>query len=81
MNAFTPAWPVSPAIVLRRFVRSGLLAALAFALAADAQLFEASKDCRGSFSRDFSNGFDLYRCDLVVRKIGSEFEIRVPLPQ
>jgi hypothetical protein len=42
---------------------------------------EASKDCRGSFSRDFSNGFDRYRCDLVVRKIGSDFKIQVPLPQ
>jgi hypothetical protein len=71
-----------PSLLIERWlVLLGLLPALVIALAVLIWLFEASRDCRGSLSAGFSNGFDLYRCDLVVRKIGSDLKIRVPLPQ
>jgi hypothetical protein len=73
--------PVSPAIRLSRLVRSGLLAALAFALAADAHLFEASKECRGGFSSGFSSGFDVHRCKLTIKAVGADLKLSVPLPQ
>ncbi len=62
-------------------MRNGLLAAIAFALAADAQLFEASRDCQsGAFSSAFSRGFDVQRCRLTVKAIGAELKFSVPLP-
>jgi len=70
-----------PLLIVRWLVRVGLLPALVFALSADVWQFEASRDCRGSFSAGFGTGFDPHRCDLVVRKIGADVEIRVPLPQ
>jgi hypothetical protein len=71
----------SPAIRLQRLVRYGLLPAVAFALAADTQLFDASKECRGgAFSSGFSRGFDLRRCNLTVKAIGADLKISVPLP-
>jgi hypothetical protein len=81
-NALALRRPIVPLVIVLHLFRLGLLAALIFAVSADTQQFEASRDCRGSFSRDFfSKDFDRYRCDLVVKKIGSDFKIRVPLPQ
>jgi hypothetical protein len=59
-------------------VRCGLLAALAFALAASAQLFDISRECRGDFSSAFSSGFDLHRCELTVKAVGSDLRFSIP---
>jgi len=81
MKVAASQWKVSPAIGLRRLVRYGLLPALAFALAADTQLFEMSRHCRsGAFSSAFSRGFDVQRCKLTVKAVGADFKISVPLP-
>src|SRR5450755_17128 len=67
--------PERPADLIRRMVCAGLmLAALVFALSADVRQFEGSKECRGSFAVGFSSGFDGHRCDLVIRRIGSDSE-------
>jgi hypothetical protein len=81
MKAMALQWIVSPAIGLQRLVRYGLLAALAFALAASAQLFDASRECRGDFSSAFRIGFDLYRCELTVKAVGSDLRFSIPLPR
>jgi hypothetical protein len=73
--------PSLPIVRWLRLIRLGLLPALAVALAVAVWPFEASRDCRGSFSPGFSSDFDRHRCDLVVRKIGTDAKIRVPLPQ
>jgi hypothetical protein len=65
----------------RRLILVGLVPAFALALAAVVLQFDASRECRGSFNAGFSSGFDLRRCDLVVRKIGSDLKFRVPIPQ
>jgi hypothetical protein len=80
MKAIALSWPRSPAIGLRWLVRNGLLPALAFALAADTQLFDASKECKGAFSSAFSNGFDVHRCQLNIKAIGADFKFIIPLP-
>jgi hypothetical protein len=80
MKAIARPWPLSPLIVLQRLVRNGLLPALAFALAADTQLFDASKECKGAFSSAFSNGFDVHRCQLNIKAIGADFKFSIPLP-
>jgi hypothetical protein len=80
MNAIALRRPAIPLTVVWRLIRVGLLPALVFALSADVQQFEASRDCRGAFSAGFSRGFDTHRCDLVLRKIGTDVKIRVPLP-
>jgi hypothetical protein len=67
-----------PIIAIRWAVRLGLIAALVYALAATAAQFEISRNCHGAFSRAFSSAFDRYRCDLVVRHIGTDFQITVP---
>ena len=80
MRAIAATWPISPAINLRRLVRAGLLA-LVFALAADAEFFDASRDCRGgAFSSGLSRGFDVQRCSLTLKAVGADFKISVPLP-
>jgi len=81
MNAIALHGIVVPLTLVRWLVRVGMFPALVFALAQDVHQFEASKDCRGSFSRGFGNGFDRYRCDLVAKKIGSDLKVRIPLPQ
>jgi hypothetical protein len=70
-----------PADTTRRLVRAGLTAALVFALSADVMQFEASKECRGGFSSGFGAGFDVHRCAMVIRKTGSDAEMRIPLPR
>jgi hypothetical protein len=74
--------PVRPADLFRRLVGAGLvLSALVFALSGDVVQFEASKECRGAFSSGFGGGFDMRRCDVVVRRIGGDAGVRIPLPQ
>jgi hypothetical protein len=75
------ALPPSPVGVTRRLVLVGLIQAFAVALAATVHQLDVSKQCRGgAFSSAFASGFDVRRCDLVVRKIGSDAELRIPLP-
>jgi hypothetical protein len=82
MKAISTAfpWPISPAESLRRFVRYGLLSAFVFAMAADARLFDVSNECRGDFSSAFSRDFDVRRCNLTVRSIGSDLKFNLPFP-
>jgi hypothetical protein len=71
-----------PADLIRHLVRGGLMAALVFALSADVMQFEASRECRGgAFGGGFSSGFDVRRCSVIIRRIGGDAEIRVPLPR
>jgi hypothetical protein len=69
--------------LFRRLVGAVLvLGALVLARSGDVVQFEASKECRGgAFSAGFGGGFDVHRCDLVVRRIGSDRGLRIPLPQ
>lgn len=69
----------SALIFIRLLVLLGLIPALAFALCVTANQFEASRKCQGAFSRGFSNDFDRYRCAVVVRLIGTDFQIQIPL--
>jgi hypothetical protein len=63
-------------------VRAGLMSGLVFALYLVVVQFEVAKECRGgAFSAGFSSGFDVPRCAMVIRKIGSDGGIRIPLPQ
>jgi hypothetical protein len=70
----------SPAAYLRRAIRAGLLWALVLALALTVLQLDISRECRGPFSSGFSSGFDAYRCELIVRKIGTTAQFRIPLP-
>jgi hypothetical protein len=65
---------------MRRLVRAGWIPALVFALSGDVLQFEASKDCRGgAFGGGFSLGFDVRRCEIVLRRLGEKL-LKVPLP-
>jgi hypothetical protein len=58
------------------------MAALVFALSADLMQFDASKECRGGgFGAGFSSGFDVRRCSVIIRRVGGDAEIRIPLPR
>jgi len=71
-----------PVDLIRRLVAAGLMLALVFALSADVMQFEASKECRGGgFGGGFSRGFDVGHCDLVVRRLGRDTGVHVPLPR
>jgi len=65
--------------LVRHLVLAGLIPALAIALVVAASGVDVSKECRGAFSHGFSLFFDRYRCDLVVKVVGSDREFRVPL--
>jgi hypothetical protein len=69
-----------PIAFLRWAVRAGLICAFVLALVLTAIQLDVSRDCRGGFSRGFNSGFDVYRCELVVRKIGTNAQFRIPLP-
>jgi hypothetical protein len=65
----------------RWLVWVGLMSALVLAAYMVLAQFDASKECRGgAFSAAFSRGFDVRRCDLVLKRVGSEV-VRIPLPQ
>jgi hypothetical protein len=70
-----------PADLVRRLVLAGLLAALVFAVSADVMRFELRKECRGDFSSGFSRDFDVRRCNVVVRSLGGDLELHLPLPR
>jgi hypothetical protein len=64
------------------FVRLSVLIGLALVAAAVVALpqFSASKECKGgAFSSGFSAGFDIKRCEIVVRRLGEEL-FKLPLP-
>jgi hypothetical protein len=42
--------------------------------------FKPSRKCHGTFSRGFSVGFDIYRCDLIIQIVPSGRRITIPLP-
>jgi hypothetical protein len=70
----------SPIALVRRLVAAGLMVALVVAISADVMQFEASRECRGgAFSSGFSGGFDVRRCDVVVRRFGDDL-FKIPLP-
>jgi hypothetical protein len=70
-----------PADWLCRLARAGLLFAIIIAgVIAMLHSFEASEECRGAFSRGFSDDFDRYRCDLSLRIIENGPELTLPLP-
>ena len=82
MNEIAIPRPERPVDLTRRLVCAGAMAALVFALSRGVPQFEASKECRGgAFSAGFSLGFDVRRCDLNVKRVGGDLEIRIPLPQ
>jgi hypothetical protein len=71
-----------PADLVRWLVRARLMPALALVVYLALVQFEVSKECRGgAFSSGFGAGFDGRRCHIVIRRIGSELEVRVPLPR
>jgi hypothetical protein len=80
MNAIALGRPALPLSAVRRLVWLGLLAAFVFALSADVQQFEASKECQGAFNSAFSRGFDIHRCKMTIKAIGADFKFSVPLP-
>ena len=71
-----------PGDLIRRLIRDGLIPSLVHTLYLVLVQFEASKECRGgAFSGGFGGGFDVHRCDFVVRRISSDRGLRIPLPQ
>jgi hypothetical protein len=57
----------------------GSLPALVFTIVRTAQPFEIKKECKGAFNSAFSSGFDIRRCDLVIRHVPTGREMRFPL--
>jgi hypothetical protein len=67
--------------LIRWLVRVGLMSGVVVALYVVLAQFSASKECRdGGFSAGFSRGFDVRRCDLVVRRVGRDIGLSIPLP-
>ena len=58
----------------------GIIYALVVAIVVTANGLETHRDCRGAFSSGFSNDFDRYRCELIIRYIGTDLEFRIPAP-
>ena len=68
-----------PGDLVRWLVRAGLMSGLVFAVHLVVAQLDAVKECRGgAFSAGFSRGFDVRRCDIVVRRFGREIG-HVPL--
>jgi hypothetical protein len=66
---------------LHRLVIAGLaLALIVTAVVAALDTFRVSRQCGGAFSRAFSAGFDRYHCDVVIRSLKSDWQIKFPLP-
>ncbi len=81
LNMSTIALP-RPVDLIRPLVCAGLMGGLVLALSVGLPQFEVSKECRGgAFSAGFSRGFDVRRCDLVIRRFGRDIGLRVPLPR
>jgi hypothetical protein len=71
---------VSP-VIARRLIRAGLVATLAVAVVGSARLFDVSRECRGAFTSGFSTGFDIHRCKLTVKAVGTDLSVAIPLPR
>jgi hypothetical protein len=78
---FRAYWRQRPVDLVRRLVAVGLIPALMFAVSAEVIQLEASKKCRGDFSSDFSRDFNLRRCDVVLKRVGGDLELRLPMAQ
>jgi hypothetical protein len=64
---------------VRWLVWAGLMPAIAVALALALLGSDVSRECRsGVFSSGLSSGFDVKRCDLVLRRFGDEL-FRLPV--
>lgn len=73
--------PGRPIDLGRRLFLAGLIIPFIAALVVAILQFDISKKCHaGAFSSAFSSAFDVSYCDLVIRKIGSDVEFRVRLP-
>ncbi len=72
----TPAsWPLLKAAVWLCMIGAFVVAAVA-----TADQFEKKRACHGAFSAAFSAAFDRYRCELTIRRIGTDFKLTLPLP-
>jgi hypothetical protein len=79
MTDFPWTWSVaSPAIKLRTLVSLGVLPAIVVALVVATQLFDVKRECRGAFSLGFGPGFDVYRCNLTIKAVGTDLSIPLP---
>jgi hypothetical protein len=66
---------------IKFLVGVGLLAGLVLAAVIWLPQFSASKECRGgAFGSGFGAGFDVKRCEFVVRRFDNAL-FRMPLPQ
>lgn len=66
---------------LRRFVGAGLIAAILVAgVVAIMDTFHVSRECTGAFSRAFSAGFNQYHCELKIRSLKTDHQIKISLP-
>jgi hypothetical protein len=81
MNTIALTKPHRPSDLILWLVRARWMSALAVALYLVLAQFDASKECRGgAFSAGFSGGFDVRRCDLVLKRFGGGL-VRIRLPQ
>jgi hypothetical protein len=65
--------------LFRKLVMAGLMFALVSVAYMALTQFGVERKCRGgAFSLIFSSGFDVRRCDLVIRRFGHEIG-RIPL--
>lgn len=81
MAAIAIPRPGIQADLTRRMVLVGLLSALAVDVCLVLAQYDVAWECRGgAFSSGFSHGFDVRRCDVVIRRFGRKFG-RVQLPQ
>jgi hypothetical protein len=64
--------------VLRRLVLIGMLPAVVAAVVVALWSYEAKRECSGAFSAGFGAGFDVYHCDLVLKRVGSGEVARTP---
>jgi hypothetical protein len=70
-----------PVDLVRLLVRAGFVGGLVLAVYLVLVQFEAKRECRGgAFSAGFGRGFDVQRCDVVIRRFGLEIG-RVQLPR
>jgi hypothetical protein len=70
-----------PVDLIRRLVRAGLTSGVVLVVYWAFAQYDVVKECRGgAFSAGFSHGFDVRRCDLVIRRFGSDLRVHIPFP-
>jgi hypothetical protein len=74
INLPSPDW-------LRGAIRIGLIPAVALVLAIAATQFDYSRKCQSPWSAGFSAAFGPTRCYFIVRAIGTDFELKIPIPK